>query len=57
MGEPSMPKQKICFACHQEAAAFRKHVPAAKGQCLDGHDAHSSERKMLLAEALASQGK
>ena len=54
----SMPKQKICCACRQESAALRQHVPAVKGQCLDCHDAHSSERKMLLrAEALASQGK
>jgi predicted CXXCH cytochrome family protein len=53
----SMPKQKICFACHQESAASRLHLPAVKGQCLDCHDAHSSERKMLLrVEALASQG-
>lgn len=54
----SMPKQKICFACHQDSAALRKHFPAVKGQCLDCHDAHSSERKMLLrVEALASQSK
>ena len=54
----SMPKQKICFACHQESAALRQHVPAVKGQCLDCHDAHSSERKMLLrAEARNSQGR
>jgi len=54
----SMPKQKICFACHQESAAFREHVPTVKGQCLDCHDAHSSDRKMLLrVEALATQSK
>lgn len=53
----SMPKQKICFACHQESTALREHVPAVKGQCIECHDAHSSERKMLLrVEALASQG-
>jgi predicted CXXCH cytochrome family protein len=54
----SMPKQKICFACHQESTALREHVPAVKGQCIDCHDAHSSERKMLLrAEALTPQVK
>jgi len=54
----SMPKQKICFACHQESVALRQHVPAAKGQCIDCHDPHSSERKMLLrVEAMVSQGK
>ena len=54
----SMPKQKICFACHQEATAMKLHLPAVKGQCIDCHDAHSSERKMLLrVEALAVQSK
>ena len=50
----SMPKQKICFACHQESAALRQHVPAVKGQCVDCHDAHSSNRKMLLRVDVAS---
>lgn len=54
----SMPKQKICFACHQESTAMQLHLPAVKGQCIDCHDAHSSERKMLLrVQALAAQGK
>jgi len=54
----SMPKQKICFACHQESTALRQHVPEVKGQCIDCHDAHSSDRKMLLrVAALASQSK
>ncbi len=44
----SMPKTKICSACHQESAALRQHVPAVKGQCVECHDAHSSERRMLL---------
>lgn len=44
----SMPKGKICFACHEESAAMRQHVPAVKGQCVECHDAHSSERRMLL---------
>lgn len=54
----SMPKQKICFACHQESTAMQLHLPAVKGQCIDCHDAHSSERKMLLrVQALAAQDK
>jgi predicted CXXCH cytochrome family protein len=54
----SMPKQKICFACHQESTALQEHVPAVKGQCVDCHDAHSSDRKMLLrVVALSSQSK
>jgi predicted CXXCH cytochrome family protein len=53
-----MPKQKICFACHQESTALQEHVPAVKGQCVDCHDAHSSDRKMLLrVVALSSQSK
>jgi len=50
----SMPKQKICSACHQESAALREHVPAVKGQCVDCHDAHSSDQKMLLRVAALS---
>jgi predicted CXXCH cytochrome family protein len=47
----SMPKQKICSACHDEPAVLRLHTPAVKGQCLDCHDAHSSEQRMLLRAA------
>jgi predicted CXXCH cytochrome family protein len=47
----SMPKEKICSACHEEAAALSQHVPAVKGTCMECHDAHSSERKMLLRGA------
>lgn len=47
----SMPKQKICSACHDEPAVLRLHTPAVKGQCVDCHDAHSSEQEMLLRVA------
>src|SRR5579864_3035470 len=54
----SMPRQKICFACHKESTALREHVPAVKGQCIDCHDAHSSDQKMLLrVVALTSRSK
>ena len=46
----SMPKNKICFACHQAASASRLHIPSVKGQCVECHDAHSSEYRMLLRE-------
>jgi predicted CXXCH cytochrome family protein len=46
-----MPKEKICFACHEESAALRQHVPKSKGQCVECHDAHSSDQRMLLLEA------
>lgn len=47
----AMPKEQICFACHEKSAALRQHVPAAKGQCMDCHDAHSSDQRMLLRVA------
>ena len=54
----SRAEEKICFACHHESSALSLHVPPVKGQCIDCHDAHSSDRKMLLrVEALTSHGK
>ena len=50
----SMPKEKICYACHEQSAALRQHVPNTKGSCVDCHDAHSSQYRMLL-RADASQ--
>jgi predicted CXXCH cytochrome family protein len=44
----SLPKARICFACHEETAALRQHAPKIKGQCLECHDAHSSGSAMLL---------
>jgi predicted CXXCH cytochrome family protein len=51
----SMPKNKICFACHEEAASSRLHTPSVKGQCIECHDAHSSDYRMLLRE-VSSRG-
>jgi len=48
----SMPKTKICSACHDAPSALRQHVPEVKGSCVDCHDAHSSARKMLLLDAV-----
>jgi predicted CXXCH cytochrome family protein len=45
-----MPKEKICFACHESSAAMQRHSPSAKGQCVDCHDSHSSDRPSLLRE-------
>ncbi len=47
-----MPKSQICFARHEKSAAFRDHTPPVKGSCIQCHDAHSSERLMLLREAV-----
>ena len=47
----AMPKEQICFACHEKSAELRQHVPVVKGQCMDCHDAHSSDQRMLLRAA------
>jgi predicted CXXCH cytochrome family protein len=44
----SMPKARICSACHDESAALQQHIPAVKGQCLECHDPHSSQHRLLL---------
>jgi predicted CXXCH cytochrome family protein len=46
----SMPKEKICFGCHEKSAQLRRHKPTAKVGCLDCHDSHSSPRRSLLRE-------
>lgn len=46
----AMPKEQICFACHQTSTAWRKHSPIVKGQCVDCHDAHRSSSRWLLRE-------
>ncbi len=48
----AMPKEKICFACHEKSAQLQQHKPAAKGQvqCVDCHDSHSSTQRSLLRE-------
>lgn len=47
-----MPKDRICYACHAESAALRQHPPDPQRRCLECHDAHSSNARMLLrAEA------
>ena len=51
----SMAKGRICFACHEESAELVQHRPAVKGQCMDCHDAHSSDRPMLLRETQNTQ--
>jgi len=48
------PKEKVCFACHEESAALQQHSPVGKGKgiCLDCHDTHSSGRRSLLREGV-----
>jgi predicted CXXCH cytochrome family protein len=44
----AMPKEQICFACHEKSAALQQHVPVVTGSCVDCHDSHSSNQRMLL---------
>jgi len=46
----TMPKEQICFACHEKAKESQLHSPSVKGECLDCHDSHRSNRPMLLRE-------
>jgi predicted CXXCH cytochrome family protein len=48
-----LSKQKLCSACHDEAAALKQHTPTGNKQCLECHDAHSSDQRMLLVEESA----
>lgn len=45
-----MPRDQICFSCHEESVQLRQHSPVVTGQCVDCHDAHSSSRRFLLRE-------
>jgi predicted CXXCH cytochrome family protein len=46
----TMPRKQICFACHEKSMSLRHHSPVVKRLCVDCHDAHSSNRRMLLRE-------
>ena len=46
-----MPKEQICFACHEKSEELRQHTPVVQGRCVECHDSHSSERRMLLRVA------
>ena len=50
----SMPKDKICYSCHAQAAETQLHREPVRGQCMDCHDAHASDRRMLLRETAAA---
>ena len=45
----SLPKEEICFSCH-EKTMLQQHTSDVKKICVDCHDAHSSNRRMLLRE-------
>lgn len=44
----TVPKEQICFACHERAAIKQSVSPDSNKDCLDCHDAHRSARVMLL---------
>ncbi len=44
----AMPREQICFACHEKSVELQRHRPVVKGDCADCHDTHSSDRRMLL---------
>jgi len=46
----AMPREQICFACHEKSVELQQHSPVVKGQCVDCHDTHSSSRRLLLRE-------
>lgn len=46
----SLPKEEICFSCHEKSMMLREHPTAVRKLCVDCHDAHSSRRRMLLLE-------
>lgn len=46
----TMPKELICFACHEKSTELQRHSPTGRAQCVHCHDAHSSNRRMLLRE-------
>ncbi len=44
----TVPKEQLCFACH-ERSAMQQHVSSGRNtDCLGCHDAHRSARAMLL---------
>lgn len=45
-----MSKEQICFACHENSVALRRHSRTTNRICVDCHDAHNSNRSMLLRE-------
>ncbi len=44
----TMPKEQLCFTCHQKSGEEYQHLPYAKGLCVSCHDPHSSNYPMHL---------
>ena len=48
----SLPKEQICFSCHEKTMLLQQHTQKTRKICVDCHDAHSSNRRMLLRDPL-----
>lgn len=44
----AVPKQQLCFTCHERSAMEQHATSSPKKDCLGCHDAHRSARAMLL---------
>jgi predicted CXXCH cytochrome family protein len=46
----AIPKEQICFACHDKATILQQHTPEVRKNqtCVECHDSHSSGYPMLL---------
>jgi predicted CXXCH cytochrome family protein len=43
-----LPRDKLCFKCHEVRTGRRQHGPFASGGCLVCHDPHRSSSQYLL---------
>jgi predicted CXXCH cytochrome family protein len=50
-----MPKEKLCFACHENSPAMHPKTPVAKLLCIDCHDSHTSDRALLLRDVAVAR--
>ena len=49
-----MPKERLCFACHENTPAMHPKTQVAKQLCVDCHDSHTSDRSLLLRDVAAT---
>jgi predicted CXXCH cytochrome family protein len=52
-----MPKERLCFACHENSPAMHPKTQVAKQLCVDCHDSHTSDRRMLLRDVADARPK
>jgi predicted CXXCH cytochrome family protein len=49
----AMTREQLCSACHVNTVMAQQHSRPLKGECLDCHDAHNSNRRVLLLPNVA----